>query len=230
MYMTPAPIPTIELEDPLAYLPHRPIIEVRRDAVIYDQADPGNGLYLLLRGRVALARRTLSETEVVLDVLGKDQLFGLGGLLYLERRIERAIALEPCSIMFWTTDDILQHIEREPKLGVAMMQSVTARMTDDLSRIQALSGQTTPERLVHTLLLFSERFGRNGHDGATELPHLTHKLLSDCIGTSREVVTAQMNRLRRKGYLTYSRRGTRLHVENIHDALRKGLLRESHVE
>ena len=228
--MTPAPIPIIELEDPLAYLPHRPIIEVRRDAVIYDQADEGNGLYLLLRGRVALARRTLGETEVVLDVLGKDQLFGFGGLLYLERRIERAIALEPCSIMFWTTDDILQQIEREPKLGVALIQAVATRTMDDLSRIQALSGQTTPERLVHTLLLFAGRFGRNGHDGATELPHLTHKLLSDCVGTSREVVTAQMNRLRRKGYLTYSRRATRLNVESIQEALRNGLLRESHAD
>jgi CRP/FNR family transcriptional regulator len=228
--MTPAPISVVELEDPLAYLPHRPIIEVRREAVIYDQADPANGLYLLLRGRVALAQSTLSDTEVVLDVLGRDQLFGFGGLLYLDQRLERAIALEPCSIMFWAADDIVQHIEREPKLGIALMQAVTARMRDDLSRIQCLSGQTTPERLVHTLLLFAERFGRAAHDGATELPHLTHKLLSDCIGTSREVVTAQMNRLRRKGYLTYSRRGTRLNVENIQDALRKGLLRESHTE
>jgi CRP-like cAMP-binding protein len=82
---------------------------------------------------------------------------------------------------------------------------------------------------VHTLLLFGERFGNNGHDGSTELPHLTHKLLSDCIGTSREVVTAQMNRLRRKGYLTYSRRGTRLHCESIRDALKSGMLRETQV-
>lgn len=227
--MTPARIPTIEIEDPLAYLPHRPVIEVRRDAVIYEQADQATGLYLLLRGRVALARQTLGESEVILDVLGKDQLFGFGGLLHLDHRIERAIALEPCSIMFWAADDILQQIDREPRLGIALIQSVISRIADDLSRIQALSGQTTPERLVHTLLLFGERFGRNDYDGSTELPHLTHKLLSDCIGTSREVVTAQMNRLRRKGYLTYSRRGTRLHCETIRDALKRGMLRETHM-
>ena len=224
--MTPAPTQSIQLEDPLAYLPHRPIREIQRDAAIYGEADQANGLYLLLRGRVALARCALRETEVVLDVLGKDQLFGLGGLLYLDRRIERAIALEPCTVMYWSSDDIVQQIEREPRLGVALIQAVTVRMSDDLSRIQALSGQTTPERLALTLMLFSERFGKNGHDGSAELPHLTHKLLSDCIGTSREVVTAQMNRLRRKGYLTYSRRGTLLNLGSLKDALRKGLLRE----
>jgi CRP-like cAMP-binding protein len=227
--MTPAVRPAIEIEDPLSYLPHRPIIEARRDAVIYEDSDPASGLYLLLRGRIALIRRTLTGTEVVLDVLGQDQLFGLGGLIYLDRHAEKAIALEPCSVMFWATGDVLQQIEREPRLGLALMQATVARMNDDLSRIAALSGQTTPERLAHTLLLFATRFGKTAYDGSTELPHLTHKLLSDCIGTSREVVTAQMNRLRRNGYLTYSRRNTRLNIELVKEALRSGLLRESHV-
>jgi CRP/FNR family transcriptional regulator len=216
----------IELEDPLAYLTHRPIIEVRRGVVIYDQADQANGLYLVVRGRVALARDTLGQTEAVVDVLGENQLFGFGGLLHVYR-IERALAVERCGIMFWTTDEILQQIERKPRLGIALIQAVATRMTDDLSRIQALSAHTTPERLVHMLLLFSERFGHNGHDGAVELPPLPHQLLSDCIAACRGMVTVHMNRLRRKGYLTYSRRETRLHLEIIRDALRKGLFRES---
>lgn len=225
--MTPAPIPIIELEDPLAYLPHRPLRKIPRDGVIYDQADKANGLYLLLCGRAALARRTLTGIEVIVDVIGPEQLFGLGCLVHLEHCMERAIALEPCTVMCWTSDDILQQIDREPRFGVALIQAVANRISDDLARIQSLSSQTAPERLVQTLMLFSERFGHNGSDGSAALPHLTHKLLAQCIGTSREVVSAQMNRLRRKGYLTYSRRGTMLNRESLQDGLRKGLLRES---
>ena len=225
--MTPAPIPNIELEDPLAYLPHRPLREIPRNDVIYDQADNANGLYLLFRGRVALARRTLTRAEVIVDVIGKEQLFGLGSLVHLEHYMERALALEPCSVMCWTSGDILQQIDRQPWLGVALIQAVGNRISDDLARIQSLTSQTTPERLVQTLMLFSERIGHAESDGSAVLPHLTHKLLSDCIGTSREVVSSQLNRLRRKGYLTYSRRGTTLHRESLQDALRRGLLRES---
>ena len=34
---------------------------------------------------------------------------------------------------------------------------------------------------------------------------LTHKLLAQYVGTSREVVTYKMNRFRHDGYLSYSR-------------------------
>ena len=35
---------------------------------------------------------------------------------------------------------------------------------------------------------------------------LTHELLSQYVGTSREVVTQYMNQFRRQGYLRYSRK------------------------
>ena len=39
----------------------------------------------------------------------------------------------------------------------------------------------------------------------------THELLSQYVGTSREIVTHYMNQFRRQGYLRYSRKGILLH-------------------
>ena len=39
----------------------------------------------------------------------------------------------------------------------------------------------------------------------------THELLSQYVGTSREIVTHYMNQFRREGYLRYSRKAIFLH-------------------
>jgi hypothetical protein len=55
------------------------------------------------------------------------------------------------------------------------------------------------------------------------MPPLTHELLSQYVGTSREVITLHMNRFRKLGYLRYSRRGMVVH----RDALQEWLARNS---
>ena len=49
----------------------------------------------------------------------------------------------------------------------------------------------------------------------------THELLSQYVGTSREIVTHYMNQLRRQGYLKYSRKGISLNREALRDWLRR---------
>ncbi|PWT99683.1 MAG: hypothetical protein C5B51_26755, partial [Terriglobia bacterium] len=50
-------------------------------------------------------------------------------------------------------------------------------------------------------------------------PPLTHQLLSEYVGTSREIVTFQMNYLRQKGLLRYSRKGIQVYVEALREYL-----------
>jgi len=44
------------------------------------------------------------------------------------------------------------------------------------------------------------------------LAPLTHAFLSQCVGTSREVVTELMIEFRRQGFLRYSRRSITIHA------------------
>jgi CRP/FNR family transcriptional regulator, cyclic AMP receptor protein len=50
---------------------------------------------------------------------------------------------------------------------------------------------------------------------------LTHELLSQYVGTSREIVTHYMNQFRRQGYLRYSRRGMSLYRDAMRNWLRQ---------
>ena len=57
--------------------------------------------------------------------------------------------------------------------------------------------------------------------GAVRLTGLTHQAIADYVGTSREIVTSEMNRLRRLGYLTYSRLYTDIYVSALSEWMRQ---------
>jgi CRP-like cAMP-binding protein len=51
----------------------------------------------------------------------------------------------------------------------------------------------------------------------------THELLSQYVGTSREIVTHYMNQFRRMGYLQYSRRGIVMYRDAFQEWLRQSV-------
>ena len=58
-------------------------------------------------------------------------------------------------------------------------------------------------------------------DGATRVAALTHHTIAEYVGTSREIVTFQLNRLRRLGMLRYSRKHMDIYTSAMQEALRE---------
>src|SRR5947199_9766868 len=93
------------------------------------------------------------------------------------------------------------------------------RGLDYEERLQSFALDKTPARVVRSLLRFADRLGSRTEDGSIKIPPLTHQVISEYVGTSREIVTFQMNHLRQKGLLRYSRKGIQVYA----DALREHL-------
>src|SRR5437762_10060105 len=111
-----------EREDALIYLPRNGVVECRRGQTIYDEQHPSAGLYLAIRGRVKVSITLEDGSQTVIGVIGPDEFFGACALLRRSERQERAISIEGSSLMSWTTDEIEEQIERQPKLGIALIQ------------------------------------------------------------------------------------------------------------
>ena len=69
------------------------------------------------------------------------------------------------------------------------------------------------------MLFRSERQGAPKEDGSHQIPPLTHQLIAEYVGTSREIVTFQMNQLRQMGYIRYSRRGIEVYLQALKEHL-----------
>ncbi|MBS1853941.1 MAG: Crp/Fnr family transcriptional regulator [Acidobacteria bacterium] len=200
-----------EAEDALIYLPRKAITNLRKGQVIYDEHQPATELHLVVQGRVKVATPVDDGTESLVDIYSTDDFFGESALLAPSMYPERAVALDSVSLMSWTNREIEEQVERQPKLGIALLQLLVKRGLDNQARLQSFALDKTPERLVRTLLRFAERLGHTDDGGSITMPPLTHQVMSEYVGTSREIITFQMNQLRQKGWVRYSRRGIQVY-------------------
>jgi len=218
-FATPTPKP---LEDPLAHLPCSTIVEYRKGQIIYSQDQPSTTLYLVIDGKVKVSRVADDGHQVVVDIYQADEFFGESAFLNLAHRCEQATALENCKLMTWTTAEIEDIATKRPRLAVALLQILVQRTVDFTHRIESFSLDNIARRLARSLIRFSERLGVEEQDGSVRMAPFTHELLSQYVGTSREIVTHYMNQFRRQGYLRYSRKGIILYRDAFKDWLKQG--------
>lgn len=216
-----AATPQRALEDPLAHLPCSTILEYKKGQVIYNQDQPSTSIYLVIDGKVKVCRLADDGRQVVVDIYQPDEFFGESAFLGLMQRSEIAVALENTKVMTWTTNEIEDITMKRPKLAIALLQLLVQRSMDFGYRIESFSVDNIARRLARTLIRFSERLGSKTDDGSVQMIPFTHELLSQYVGTSREIVTHYMNQFRRQGYLRYSRKGIMLYRDALKEWLKQ---------
>jgi len=209
-----------ENEDPLTYLPRKPLQEYAKDRIIYGPQEPASHLYVVIQGRVKLTSTADDGCQIISRIVPTDGLFGESSLIGSRSGTETASALEPVTLMSWSSLDIEHQIEREPRLGLALTQSMVRQCLDLQSRIESMAVYKTPERVALALLQLSEGLGSPLPDGSSRIASLTHHSIAEYVGTSREIVTFQMNRLRRLGMVRYTRRYIDVYAQALSEMLR----------
>lgn len=213
--------PQRALEDPLAHLPCSSIVEYRRGQSIYNQDQPSTAIFLVIGGKVKVSRLADDGRQVVVDIYQPDEFFGESAFISTVPRAEQAVAMETTKLMAWSTAEIEDVIMKRPRLAVALVQIFVQRTMEFADRIESFSADNIGQRLARSLIRFSERMGSRQEDGSVRMVPFTHELLSQYVGTSREIVTHYMNQFRRQGYLQYSRKGILLYRNALQDWLRQ---------
>ena len=109
--------------------------------------------------------------------------------------------------MSWTAEELQHHIERQPLLGLALCQYFVTHHRMMMERLTGMmSSPNIRTRVMRSLLQLARSIGVPTPAGALRLHGLTHQLIAAYVGTTREIVTAEMNRLRSRGYVSYTPR------------------------
>jgi len=205
-------------EDPLAYLPRRQVRQFAKNCAIYDVQNPATDLYVVVAGRVKVTSID-DGIRSVSRLVRREGLFGELSLVNSSHRNEVATALDVTAVMSWSREEIELQIEREPCLGIALWQYMVRASLELQDRIESMAVHKTPERVSLALLQLSAELGSLMPDGALRLDSLTHQTIAEFVGTSREIVTCQMNRLRRMGLLRYSRKNIDIYSQALRETL-----------
>lgn len=208
------------LEDPLAYLPRKPIKTVDKSRLIYGGERPFAGLYVVVSGRVKISRTVEGGTELVTRIASAEAIFGESVLIGAAAPTESALALDPVALMEWSRSEIEYQMDREPRLAIALGQYMVRLGLELQNRLEAMALYKTPERVILALLQLASTLGTPTEGGSIQMPSMTHQLIADYVGTSREIVSAEMNRLRRIGLLEYSRKTIDIRADELRERVR----------
>lgn len=217
------------VEDPLAYLPRTNVQEFLKDHYIYDWQQPSERLYVVMEGRVKVFNIADDGSSTVIDIISTEGMFGESCLID-RAHCEVAVALDRVSLMSWSRGEIEGYIEREPRLGLAMMQSAVYKSRRLKARIESIATLKTPARVMSAMTDLARQLGTPMQDGSMRVAPLTHKTIAEYIGTSREIVTFEMNHMRRMGLLRYTRKNIDIYIQAITEELHRRVSPELEVQ
>src|SRR5438445_11945889 len=90
--------------------------------VLFQKGDPGNALFGVRRGQIRIETGSSDGSRLTLNFMGPGDLFGEVAVLDGQSRTADATAGEPTELFVMRRDDLLRHLEREPKVAIKIIQ------------------------------------------------------------------------------------------------------------
>ena len=172
-------------------------ITAQRGEIIISQGSVGDALYVVIGGRVRVYVSDKDGKEMVLALEGPSAVCGEIAVLDGAVRSASIAAMEQTELLKISADDFFALLERNTELNRSVIQSLAGRIRKLTQGAQGLALDSVYRRL--TARLQECAVEENGEWVITE--RLTHQLLADMIGCSREMVSRIMSDLVKGGYI-----------------------------
>ena len=177
--------------------------ELRRNDALFSEGDPSTELFVVVEGRLAIAKRSPDGRESVIALMERGDLFGEMPLFDGEGRSAEARALEPSEVIVIPYSAVREIYEARPELLWSVTEMLTLRL------------RNLDEALVDTMFL--DVTGRTAKrllelsNGAEEfsLP-ITQEELAGMVGASRERVNKAIASFIRLGWIEQHERRYRI--------------------
>jgi CRP/FNR family transcriptional regulator, cyclic AMP receptor protein len=194
----------------------------REGAVIVSQEEPGDALFVLVRGRVKVVLYGQSGREVILSIFrAPGDFFGEMSLLDDQPRSATVLAAEHSRLLSLSHREFQAHITAHPRTALRVLTELSRRLRRADEVIGNLALLDVYGRLAGKLREMAAAEGEQCEGGILIRRRPTQAEIAATIGTSRESVSRALSELSRRGHLEMS--GKKL-------LLRRAFLREDAAE
>jgi uncharacterized membrane protein len=123
---------------------------------IYRAGEPGNTAYVLLGGRVDVVLIDDDNQEVVIDVPGRGDIFGLASMLSASPHRTSAIAIEETAVIEITRDDLAALVQRKPMAGLDIL-TMASRQFQTAQNLVRMRMARNPNEVIEEHLTVGDR-------------------------------------------------------------------------
>jgi CRP/FNR family cyclic AMP-dependent transcriptional regulator len=176
----------------------------RKGAIIVNENEYGDSLYILIQGRVRVFGAATTGKEITFGTISAGDYFGEmsldGGT-----RCASVEALEPCLCTVIPNSHVLAFVRSHSEFALSLLQKTIIRARSATQAARDLALLDVYERLAQTLnhlakVIETDNFPK------TISPLITHAELAAHVGASREMVSKLMKDLERGGYVQINTR------------------------
>lgn len=177
--------------------------EIRKGESLYLQGSADRNIYLLKKGAVKITKLTPQGKELILDIVKGGSIFGEMSYTDPRERDEAAEVIEDGLLCTMKKEDFDKLLEMVPGLSIQLTKMIGFRRWKIENKLLDLLFCTVEQRLVKTIVNLLDDFGVPNNGGYLLKIKLTHKDFADLIASTRETVTAALNRLKESGYIDF---------------------------
>jgi CRP/FNR family transcriptional regulator, cyclic AMP receptor protein len=165
-----------------------------KHAQIAAEGDHSTDIFFILAGNVRVNSITRSGREVIFSDLTVGDLFGEFAAVDHQPRSATLVALSNCLLARMTAESFFDLLHENSSVAVHLIRLLVAKNRRTSERMFEMSALGLRERLRRELLRLAGQGTRSGHSVVIH-PAPTHQDLAALIGSHREAVTKELNRL-----------------------------------
>ncbi|MBI9073088.1 MAG: Crp/Fnr family transcriptional regulator [Melioribacteraceae bacterium] len=183
-----------------------------KDSIILMEEEDGTAFFIIISGKVKIARTSGDGREVILSILGESDFFGEMAILDGMNRSATVIAVEDSELFLIQHDEFYNLLKRHPEISIALLEELTKRLRNADMKIKALSLKDAEGKVATVILQLADDIGtiRKGIVEISKLP--LQQDLANMAGTSRETISRTLHSFAKKELIELE--GSRLRILN----------------
>lgn len=170
-----------------------------KGSMIFFQSDPGDALYLVLSGSVAILLTSLDGRELVINEVRAGDYCGELSIITRQPHSASAITREKSDLIMIPAGPFLELLDCQPIAVRRLLESTAQRLYASSERESALAFLDAAGRVVRILLQLDQENAEKGY------MVLSQDELAQRTGLSRQTVAKILGRWRRSGWLLTGR-------------------------
>lgn len=182
-----------------------------KNSFVFHKGDPGDNVYLLRQGRIAVITFSADGREMFLNILEAGEAFGEIAAIDGMPRTASAQAIADSDLVMITRDNFLNFLQTHPLLCIKLLEMLCQRLRWANSQVENTIFLTAPLRLARALANLGKIHGIPHPLGIKIGLYLPQDRLANLIGVTRESTNKFLKQLERKGFIYCIKREIIIH-------------------
>jgi CRP/FNR family cyclic AMP-dependent transcriptional regulator len=168
---------------------------------LFEQGSIGDGLYLVVRGKLKVTSYSVAGREALLGIEGQGAVIGEISMLDGGPRSASITAIEDSEVLALSRVDMLAYLSDNGDAALALLEILAGRLRRLSRRTEEVASYSIPARLARCLLKLSDDHGAAHADGVRIALCLSQQELGEFIDATRESVNKHLKAWEERGVL-----------------------------